>query len=433
MGSAGSLVNFSDGTAATKFTIQIDLFASIEFTVYFCDRVEVLLRFLSLIRDKVISKTDISAQKHRQKFFMENIYGGDGGSGARAPKLKSLTGNVTPPTLSPQNLIGRSFWHRHHHLHSPKTSILDPYASSDSCSDFSSQDSPLIRYLTSSSGSGIGSSSRSRGGKSLSPLPLSSIENFEMTPPRSKPAFNFPVKIEEDVIVMDGILVDSGEIRAPKSNSGPRMKSTLTSPDTGGRLLPSMPSPLTTGKENNNFYKKENCRSNEEIISNRFGPKCQVAHGWEEVRSSRFINKTKLEAQPCQLFIAGVCPYGSKCRYLHTNQVNEVLPSLEASTPSKVLPSMEASSTPSKVLPAPTRKVSPINPEIRSDGGRSFGDNTPANKDWCPLDDGIKITRLPGLGDKTPSKEEVNARIKSVLHGPSVKKRLSVFTEFCPE
>lgn len=58
--------------------------------------------------------------------------------------------------------------------------------------------------------------------------------------------------------------------------------------------------------------------------------------------------------------------------------------------------------------------------------------NTDISRDWLPSDDGIEV-RLPGSVDiNPPSNEDVDSYIGDVLHGPSNKKRLPVFAEFCP-
>lgn len=51
--------------------------------------------------------------------------------------------------------------------------------------------------------------------------------------------------------------------------------------------------------------------------------------------------------------------------------------------------------------------------------------------DWTPESDGIEIT-LP-CGEKSPSKEDVDAYIENVLYGAKAKKRLPVFVQICPD
>lgn len=195
---------------------------------------------------------------------MENLYGSAGNtSSSRTPKLKSLNGTVSPLNLSSHNFIGRGIYqnHYHHHLHrSSKSPIFDPYASSDSGSTSPNVDSPLMRYLLPSSG----------GGGFLSPLPLAAIENFEIPPSSLSTVYHTPVKVEEDVLVMDGILVDSSNSKTPKGGGVVRMRSPLSLSDYVPSSLPS-----SEGSENG-LYKTEKCRSWEDSNACRFGSKCQV-------------------------------------------------------------------------------------------------------------------------------------------------------------
>nr|DAD40168.1 TPA_asm: hypothetical protein HUJ06_014491 [Nelumbo nucifera] len=86
-----------------------------------------------------------------------------------------------------------------------------------------------------------------------SPSPLSSIENLETPPSKSPPVFATPVKVEEDVLVMDGILV--GSVPGGRTRSGP---------DSG------------SSSSGNSLYKTEICRAWEDTGNCRYGSKCQV-------------------------------------------------------------------------------------------------------------------------------------------------------------
>ncbi|XP_071935780.1 uncharacterized protein [Coffea arabica] len=339
---------------------------------------------------------------------MENLYGGAGNSSStRTPKLNSINGNVSPLNLNTPNFNGRGSY-QHHHLRQSKSPVFDPYASSDSGSASPNLDSPLIRYLR--------SSSSSSGGKLLSPL--ASIENFDTPASRSSPVFKTPLNIEEDVLVMDGILVDSSNIKTPKGGGVARMRSPLAPLDSDGRQPSSLSSSLSSGGSENSFYKTEKCRSSEDSNAGRFGTKCQFAHGKEELRSSR-ISKNKLEAQFCKTYSSGSCAYGTKCRFVH-DQIKAAVPSMEPSPTSKV-------------LPTPRRAISPITLQNKADFGEKNAFTAFSTDDWSALDDGIGVTLPSGSSEKTPSKEDVNAHIQAALYGPSPRKRLPVFTEFCPD
>ncbi|TDL28793.1 hypothetical protein BD410DRAFT_863436 [Rickenella mellea] len=95
--------------------------------------------------------------------------------------------------------------------------------------------------------------------------------------------------------------------------------------------VPTVPGPYgavqthTTGGSNgpsaNNrklgLYKTELCRSWEEKGSCRYGPKCQFAHGEEEIR--KVSRHPKYKTEICRTFwVSGSCPYGKRCCFIHT-------------------------------------------------------------------------------------------------------------------
>lgn len=114
----------------------------------------------------------------------------------------------------------------------------------------------INHYASSTSGS---SSFGSRGGGS-SLSPLSAIENLETPPVRSPQIYGTPVKVDEEVIVMDAILIASvpGGVKT--------IRSAVDSGSGGGSSL---------GK---NQYRTDICRSWEDSGSCRFGHKCQVSY-----------------------------------------------------------------------------------------------------------------------------------------------------------
>lgn len=114
----------------------------------------------------------------------------------------------------------------------------------------------INHYASSTSGS---SSFGSRGGVS-SLSPLSAMENLETPPVRSPQIYGTPVKVDEEVIVMDGILISS------VLGGAKTMRSALDSGSGGG---------LSSGK---NQYRTEICRSWEDSGSCRFSHKCQVSY-----------------------------------------------------------------------------------------------------------------------------------------------------------
>lgn len=97
--------------------------------------------------------------------------------------------------------------------------------------------------------------------------------------------------------------------------------------------------PTGNGPSANNrklgLYKTELCRSWEEKGSCRYGPKCQFAHGEEEIRkvarhpkvglceahchSSNPNKLAQYKTEICRTFwVSGSCPYGKRCCFIHT-------------------------------------------------------------------------------------------------------------------
>jgi len=65
-----------------------------------------------------------------------------------------------------------------------------------------------------------------------------------------------------------------------------------------------------------NLYKTELCQSWMETGACRYGPKCQYAHGKDEVRP--VIRHPKYKTENCKTFSnTGQCPYGKRCRFVH--------------------------------------------------------------------------------------------------------------------
>ncbi|KAF4376265.1 hypothetical protein CsatB_015192 [Cannabis sativa] len=131
------------------------------------------------------------------------------------------------------------------------------------------------------------------------------------------------------------------------------------------------------------------------VGSSRYSSKIQAAHGKENLRPTRLINKNKNET-----------PVSSKPKNS---------PGQSSYSPKSPLRAM-----------TPTRATS----LTTSKGTTSFD---MASRDWCLQDDGI-IVALPCSSStkKSPSRESINAYINGVLYGPA-KKRLPVFSEICSD
>lgn len=192
---------------------------------------------------------------------------------SRISKLQNFKGNVSPLNTQRDNnhqfFVGGGRYH--HPSYSP---TFDPYASSFDKSNLENPDpAALIRYLRSVSpaspdaGDGFKTPALMIGGSggfgsSSSSSPLRAVENLMETPPsRSPTVFKTPLKVEEDVLVMDGILVGG-------SVSGGRMRLSASSDSSGG---------TSSSGSNSSAYKREICRSWEDSSNCRHGSKCQVS------------------------------------------------------------------------------------------------------------------------------------------------------------
>ncbi|XP_057995336.1 uncharacterized protein LOC110659942 isoform X1 [Hevea brasiliensis] len=311
-------------------------------------------------------------------------------------------------------------------------------------------DSTLIRYLC--GGSRISSSAcnatndafssraitanSSNFGRSL--LPLSSVENV-----MSSPVYGTPVKVVDDeVLVMDEILVDSlsgGKVlRSLSSNSSDSPSNSSSSPQI-------------------RVYKTELCRSWEDFGHCRYGSKCQAVairkvyvcvalsfrmrpdkgnrrirfvHGKEELRPTCYPMKNEAETHTFKSHSAASYSYGQKSRFLMAEAVvaasqtaSVSKPDYKNKSPVITIQSVYFSKNTSPII----TPMHCTKPEVYI--------KTPAAsvkpQDWSPLDDDIEVA-LPGEIDKYSSpRKDVDAYIHSVLHGPRIRKRLPVFTEFC--
>ncbi|XWS68332.1 hypothetical protein CRYUN_Cryun04dG0081200 [Craigia yunnanensis] len=268
----------------------------------------------------------------------------------------------------------------------------------------------LIKYLRSNSLSSSGNSSSS--GKSSFRSSVS---------PQSEKT---PVKVvEEDVLVMDGVLVASDTNIVGSGSS-------YFSGSVG-------------------FYKSEICRTWEEFGHCRYGSKCQFSHGKGEVRPTSFPFRSKSEAQMYKSYASALsCTYGSISRPLH--QVSETAVNI-APKDSSTGPDYTSQRSSSLIKPEETtiNSISTVQPE-NSRLTTSFTMKPKTNKTststirpdinattftnrtyWSPQDDGIDVN-LPTFPGKTPSRGDIDAYIDSVLYGPTAR-RLPVVSAFCPE
>ncbi|KAK9705356.1 hypothetical protein RND81_07G050800 [Saponaria officinalis] len=183
------------------------------------------------------------------------------------------------------------------------------------------------------------------------------------------------VNVEEDMLIMDGVLVGS------KLSSKGSTNSSLSS--------------------SGSLYKTELCKSWEDSGYCSYGCKCQFAHGQEELRSfpNRFRNLKKIEMM----------------------QVNKpkLSPSSSSASSRNVSSPYDRATTPSTSSSSSSSTSKPTNPSPL------------LSKKWSPMDDGITVS-LPCSIDDHPTKADVHAYINNVLYGPTTRKRLPVFCDICP-
>ncbi|XP_074269459.1 uncharacterized protein LOC141592617 [Silene latifolia] len=254
--------------------------------------------------------------------------------------------------------------------------IINRYGNSVTGSGGSSGGSNRTPYRNNITGSG-GSS----GGSNRTPL---SLENLELSP---------LVKVEEDVLVMDDVLVNSNSgLRGSSSGSG-----SVSGRSSGERFLSS-----SSSSSGGSLYKTKLCKSWEDSRYCPYGFKCQFAHGHEELRplNNRIRDMKKLEDVQMQMT-------KSKCSPLSSPY-----------SPSNLLSSDSKTSTQSSTASS-TSKLTKPSPLL--------------SKDWSPVDDGIAVS-LPGsTTDTHPSRVDVDEYINHILYGPTTGKRLPVFRDICPD
>ncbi|PIN06025.1 hypothetical protein CDL12_21430 [Handroanthus impetiginosus] len=172
---------------------------------------------------------------------------------SKATKLKS-----TDDVLSPINMLNFACG-RHY------SSVFDPYAS-----DSSDSPSPLMKYLRSAD-------------------PAALVD--------SPPVFLTPVKVEEDVIVMDGIPVPKSNKKCTEVKTRlPLTSSSVVGGSAGGlNSISSGAGARGNGNDNSKSYKHRLCRFWGTGGACLFGSECQFAHGKEELRPTRSSCKIQLE------------------------------------------------------------------------------------------------------------------------------------------
>ncbi|EEF32956.1 mRNA decay activator protein ZFP36L1 [Ricinus communis] len=346
-------------------------------------------------------------------------------SSKKIPKLQSLTGTVSPISATRLNT---------------DSTLIRYLCSSGAGSPINANDDAAAGLLSPAITAKSSSGSNSFGRMSSSSFsPLSSIENIMMISPSPSPS-SFrrtpPMKVmDDDVLVMDGILVES---------KGSRVSRYLISSDSGGGLS----------------YKMELCRSFENFGHCRYASKCQFAHGKEELRPTSSNMKNKPEVHPSfkspssRSYAQALASRSSSSPPPNMTETgaqtdNIIDESQYPSLTTPASPSQPPRSGKQRNLTGPKLPKDSLAPTLTNPEELSKKIITPTPSDqeiskksptiytnyqqWSPLDDGIDIS-LPGDTDtqSQSSKKDFEGHIDNVLYGPTTGKRLPAFSKFCP-
>lgn len=126
--------------------------------------------------------------------------------------------------------------------------------------------------------------------------------------------------------------IPSHDVSQPMGSSVSAMSSS-----TGVAVDPSGNGPSANNRKLG-LYKTELCRSWEEKGTCRYGPKCQFAHGEDEIR--KVSRHPKYKTEICRTFwVSGSCPYGKRCCFIHTElPASGAPPGADGAPPPKVNP-----------------------------------------------------------------------------------------------
>ncbi|CAL9079491.1 hypothetical protein MUK42_27281 [Musa troglodytarum] len=228
--------------------------------------------------------------------------------------------------------------------------------------------------------------------------PLSPIDS--LPPGRSLPVHMTPLTMEvgEDVVVMDGVLVSDAETTSRRS-----------------------------------LHRTEACRAWDENGICRYGSKCQFAHGKEELRGARRYVKQASEV-----------PATRSGRSRTRTQFGSLVPSAAASsyavydaaagvTTRNVAPSAAMNNQLTSdadyqrlIIPAPNQ-ASPA-----ASAGAMAAPST-AEADCKQQTTPLSSPQSTEPSFQWPMTEAEDDQISRILSGPSQRRRLPVFTQFCPE
>lgn len=177
------------------------------------------------------------------------------------------------------------------------------------------------------------------------------------------------------------------------------------------------------------LYKTELCRSWEEKGSCRYGPKCQFAHGEDELRKVQRHPKYKTEI--CRTFwVSGSCPYGKRCCFIHTE-----LPGPGAAAPGA---GGAAPGTPSEPATTPAGNSS-VSPPERAPSANSQSDAPEQSQSLLARinakrkeeeSGGITPTTLPTFQFGRPGTAQLRVDTSALESGAPLKQNKSAFPTY---
>ncbi|XP_050213265.1 uncharacterized protein LOC126664765 [Mercurialis annua] len=340
------------------------------------------------------------------------------------PKLKSLSGAISPINTQFNNNENSALIKYFCSGGSPITSINNDVAFS----------SPEITTKSSSGSNSVGRRS--------SFSSLSSIQNVMMMSPSPshKVVYRTPTMkvVDDDVLVMDGVLVENSSASSKGSNKFSSRYKLMTSDHSS---FHSCGSSFNSGNADPTSFKSELCRSWENFGHCRYGSKCQFAHGQEEVRPACFNYSESSSSRSYAQAVApesSTSPLAPRDEGIHMSSTVNVseYPGLDIISPDvktghyrKQRMHTNSESSKKSLNSTLNDQTATDNLSTQTELPEKISTVDTIYKPWFPSDDGIECA-LPG-DESELSKEEFDAHVQKVLYDPSTRKRLSVFAEFC--
>nr|GEU44730.1 mRNA decay activator protein ZFP36 [Tanacetum cinerariifolium] len=365
-----------------------------------------------------------------------------------------------------------------------KGPVVDPYASPDGHTSGSENvSSPFLRYIQSArtlfspplSAGDYPALAEYKYHRSSGNRSSVGSSRMELPPRQSRSPVvfsNSPVKGEDDVLVMDGVLVKNqpvvrnrslssslkdfggssfsgGSSYSASSSLSGGLSSYSGSSSSGGSSYSASSS--LSGGSSSYIGSWSSGGSSYSASSSLSGGSSSYIGSWSSGGSSSYSGSSSsgglsssgsknFKTELCLSYLekSGFCRYGTKCQFAHGNKELRQSPvtykTVLQKTPCKYrLSGTCAFGSKCRFLhyetsPLESSSVPSISP-FKLDEPTISNVNIKSNN-WTPLDDGIDIKTANGT---TQAEEEFEAYVNKVLYGPRRMKRLPVFNQICPE